>query len=314
MANHEPNVLRYPHKADIYTYRVPTPPRIVVPPPALNADAIPEISLSAIRTSSYDFLSTVNYNNLVQQNAPLEWNYERRREAQNILPFLALGPMTAAKDEGYLRLNDVTMLLAVRQKHSFESKLMNSALRTAEKLNLACETIDLTGNQDLIRSFQHTTAMINNHLSQVHQQTGQLGKVLVFCESGNERSAGVVAAYLMETHEDVDYIKAMQLCQAQRFCVNFDDGMKRLLQGYWDILCARRAVAAQTTAANGMNGNTAGNTNRGVIVPAASPARSKRTLERDQPEDEGMDLDNEDQDDLERFGGRRFAPFRDQPL
>ncbi|KAF7196899.1 hypothetical protein HII31_01817 [Pseudocercospora fuligena] len=106
----------------------------------------------------------------------------------------------------------------------------------------------------------------------------------------------------------------MQLCQAQRFCVNFDDGMKRLLQGYWDILCARRAVAVQTTPTNGTNGNTNGNTNGGVIVPAAPPARSKRTLERSQPEDEGMDLDDEDQDDLERFGGRQFAPFRDQPL
>ena len=128
MANHEPNVLQYPHKADIYTYRVPTPPRIVVPPPALNADAIPEITLSAIRTSSYDFLSTVNYNNLVQQNAPLEWNYERRREAQNILPFLALGPMTAANNEDYLRLDKIAMSLTMQQKSSFQNKLMDSAL------------------------------------------------------------------------------------------------------------------------------------------------------------------------------------------
>ncbi|KAK3081559.1 hypothetical protein LTR53_020464, partial [Teratosphaeriaceae sp. CCFEE 6253] len=86
--------------------------------------------------------------------------------------------------------------------------------------------------------------MINEHLARSHQRTGKVGKVLVFCESGNERSAGVVAAYLMETHADVDFIKAMQLVQAQRFCANFDDAMKRLLQGYWDILRAGRQVAA----------------------------------------------------------------------
>lgn len=149
--------------------------------------------------------------------------------------------------------------------------------------------------------------MINEHLSRMYQLSNgqQLGKVLVFCESGNERSAGVVAAYLMEMHEDVDYIKAMQLCQAQRFCVNFDDSMKRLLQGYWDILCAQRTVQAQQQAhengtGHGMNG-VSGFTN-------GASARTKRVLERSQDDDVNMD----DDDDLERFGGRTFAPFIDQ--
>lgn len=307
MANHEHAVLAYPHKADMYTYRVPTPPRIVVPPPALNADAVPEIAISALRNSAYHFLQNVNYENIVQQNAPLEWAYERRREAQTILPFLCLGPMTAAKDEVWLRREGVTMLLGVRQKHSFESRLMNSALRAAEKLGIEHLTVDLASNQDLIQEFPNTTARINNHLTHIYQANAsnpQLGKVLVFCESGNERSAGVVAAYLMEMHEDVDYIKAMQLCQAQRFCVNFDDGMKRLLQGYWDILCAKRTVAAQSDVATATTG---------APGLAATPARTKRGLERAENGDQPMDM-QVDHDDLERFGGRTFAPFVDQPL
>ncbi|EMC96502.1 hypothetical protein BAUCODRAFT_44632, partial [Baudoinia panamericana UAMH 10762] len=180
----------------------------------------------------------------------LEWTYERRREAQMILPYLYLGPMTAAKDEAFLRGDKghagapggITMVLGVRQKHSFESKLMTGALRKAQEAGIECHTVDLASNQDLIHNFPQTTALILDHMTRTPHATGGLGKVLVVCESGNERSAGVVAAYLMETHTDVDYIKAMQLVQAQRFCANFDDAMKRLLQGYWDILRATREV------------------------------------------------------------------------
>ncbi|KAK5722208.1 hypothetical protein LTR17_014311 [Elasticomyces elasticus] len=296
----------YPHKTAEYSYRVPTPPRIVVPPPALNADALPEITVKALRSTN--FLNSVNYNNLVTQNALLEWTYERRREAQMVIPYLYLGPMTAAKDERFLRGQsgqmigggEITMVLGVRQKHTFESKLMNGALRKAQELGIECQTVDLASNQDLIHNFPATTALINDHLGRVWGSTGQIGKVLVFCESGNERSAGVVAAYLMETHTDVDFIKAMQLVQAQRFCANFDDAMKRLLQGYWDILRAQRQVADVA-----FDGGEAGN---GVV---SSTSRPKRSLQRD--EDEDMDGIQQN-DDAERFGGRTFAPFMDQPL
>ncbi|WPG97907.1 Hypothetical protein R9X50_00069000 [Acrodontium crateriforme] len=293
----------YTHKTSEYTYRVPTPPRIVVPPPALNADAVPQITLNALRSAN--FLNSVNYNNLVTTNALLEWTYERRRDAQMILPYLYLGPMTAAKDEAFLigekevpgqiSPGKFTLVLGIRQKHSFESKLMTGALKKARDLGIDSNTVDVANNQDLIHSFPFTSAMINNHLARVWEETGQLGRVLLFCESGNERSAGVVAAYLMETHVDVDFIKAMQLVQAQRFCVNFDDAMKRLLQGYWDILKARREVAA----ANAM--------------PSPGPDANTVKIKR------GHDYDDDDKmggvdDDEERFGGRSFAPFSDQPF
>jgi len=310
----------YPHRNSEYTYRVPTPPRIVVPPPALNSDALPEITLNALRSAN--FLNSVNYNNLVTQNALLEWTYERRREAQMILPYLYLGPMTAAKDEPFLKGEagtttavhagpggGITMLLGVRQKHSFESKLMNGALRKAQDMGIESHTIDLVDNQALIHNLPQTTALINDHLTRVHQATGGgLGKVLVFCESGNERSAGVVAAYLMETHVDVDYIKAMQLVQAQRFCANFDDAMKRLLQSYWDILCARRAVAAVADVGSGPDGGGGGAAHGSL--PLGRVTKHKRGLQVD----EDQDMGGMDQDDLERFGGRTFAPFVDRPL
>ena len=290
----------YPHRTSNSSYRVPTPPRIVLPPPALNSEALPEFSLHAVQDSAY--LNHVNYKRIITQNALLEWTYERRREAQMILPCLYLGPMTAAKDVAWLRREGITCVLAVRQKGAFESRVMNGALKKAADTGIEHYTVDLVGNQELIQAFPATAALINNHLSQKFQTTGQFGKVLTFCESGNERSAGVVAAYLMETHGDVDYIKAMQLCQAQRFCVNFDDGMKRLLQGYWDILCAQREVAAQ--------GGSSINQTGMATSDAGIASKAKRSLERDEDED----MEGVDEDDMERFGGRSFAPFMDHPL
>jgi len=305
-----------------YSYRVPTPPRIVVPPPSLNANALPEFNLSTIQNQS--FLKNISYNHLVETNGYVEWSYERRREAQMVLPYIYLGPLVSAKDRTFLRREKITMLLGIRQRHSFESKLMNGALRVADELGIPYSTIDLADYQELIAAFPRVTADITAHMRQVHQkyqlqqtysglntsateqELPSMGKVLVFCESGNERAAGVVAAYLMEMHSDVDYVKAMQLVQAQRFCVNFDDGMKRLLQCYWDILQARRMCEdAHKTV--------------GWQVPVGGAAYkrggSKRGLERDE-EDMAVDSEmagvgSQGADDRDRFDGRQFVPFVD---
>lgn len=301
MPTDEPT-LYYPHRTSDSSYRIPTPPRIVVPPPSLNGNALPDITLNALQNATV--LNDVNYKNIVTQNALLEWTYELRREAQLVLPYLFIGPMTAAKDEAFLKKNEITCILGISQKGAFEVKLMAGALRKAQNMGIETHTIDLGTNQDLIQAFPQTTGLIYTHIASQHQATGQLGKVLVFCECGNERSAGVVAAYLMEAHEDLDYIRAMQLVQAQRFCVNFDDGMKRLLQGYWDILCAKRQVATGQGQTNGGGGFTNGD----GMVQDSQPTSNKRGLERD---DDDM-MEGADEDDMARFGGRSFAPFADQ--
>lgn len=288
-------------RADEYSYRVPTPPRIVVPPPSVNAALPADFSLAA--PADNHFLANVRYEN-IGNSSLLDWSYERRREAQSILPFLYLGPLNAAKDRAFLQREHITMMIGIRQRQSFESRIMNAALRVADELGIHKATVDLSDNRELVAAFSTINTTINQHLAHVHQLhlTGQpqapdMGRVLVFCDTGNERSAGAVAAYLMETHEGVDYIKAMQICQSQRFCVNFDDSMKRLLQGYWDILKARRDVYGETRAAAAVAAGTA------VAASSIRPNKAaKRSLEVDMDED----METEDAD---RFERRDFAPF-----
>lgn len=289
--------LHFARRADDYTYRVPTPPRIVVPPPALDNNAYPDFTLSTLSNAREP---QVKYTNLVTQNALIDWTYTKRREAQMILPYLFLGPMSAARDPQFLQNSGMTIVIGIRHKTSSSSNAMNSfpALRPAIDLNLETHAIDLISNQELIASFPVINNLISSHLNSQKKKLAFQNsytsltpthpvpepKVLLFCESGNERSAGACAAYLMAAHADVDHVRAMQLVQAQRFCVCFNEEMKRLLQGYWDILCAGRQCGGA-----------------GVV----GARKSKRGLEM---EDETI---ANAENDVARFEGRNFAPFLD---
>jgi serine/threonine/tyrosine-interacting protein len=295
-------------KHNEYSYRLPSAPRIVVPPPTLTTD-MPGLSVGSTAAAAgggggdgLGFLRTLDLAHILQTNTLLEWSYERRRQAQMTLPWLYLGPMVAAKDRDFLAREGISMLLAVRA----QDRTMTGALQAGRDVCVEVATIEVPTFHDLIGRFAETTRAINTHVARYRehalQTTGQptLGKVLVFCESGNEKAAAVVAAYLMETLTDFDHVKAMQVCQAQRFCVNFDDTLKNILRSYWDILQARRSVAyfnATWTPTNGFN-------------PPAPAAKQKRTIESTR-EVEDVDMDSDlDPSDALRFVGRDSTPFQ----
>lgn len=297
-----------------YSYRLPTPPRIVVPPPTLTTD-MPGLAIGSRGAEDLDmgFLKDLDLEDIVQKNTLLEWAYERRRQAQMILPWLFLGPMVAAKDKLWMEREGVTMVLAIRA----QVNSMMGAMQAAGDVCLEVATIEAPTFHSLIGRFAETTRLINQHVARVRQhtleQTGQptLGKVLVFCESGNEKSAAVVAAYLMETLDNFDYIKAMQVCQAQRFCVNFDDTIKNILRSHWDIVQARRTVATFHMQA-GSQLDSSGNYNLlGSCLLPSSTTRHKRTIDHTRDDnDDDMD-DAMDESDALRFTGRDVTPFHD---
>jgi serine/threonine/tyrosine-interacting protein len=233
-----------------------------------------------------------------------EWKYESRRKPQEVFPFLHLGPSSSGRDIEALRAQGITMLLVVR--NSMMGQIM-SGERVARQLGIELETIDVAGHQELITAFPRATKIINDHLIYSYrrlareddEQVGRTawGKILIFCESGNERSAAVVAAYVMNMFA-LDMTTAIQFVQSRRFCVAYDDSLKNLLRSYDDILSARREVSRANPAQS---------------QQVLSPAKRLREVEEDEVMDMGDATGMHQDADIERFVGRSsYAPFHDR--
>ena len=299
----------------------------------LNASGMPD--LHVVQDSSFDFeasgfanaefLRKVTYGNFMTVNNMLEWKYEQRRMAQQILPFLYLGPMSAARDRSFLQREGITMVLAVRNTMSAQAKLLGT--KAAGELGLDAKMIDVAGNQELIAAFPRAIEIINAHLSttyqseqakaaqattpeQVHRNPVP-GKVLIFCETGNERSASLVTAYIMAMYA-MDLIKAIQIVQAQRFAVAFDDSLRNLLSTYEMMLQAKRDVIQAKSRSLGFQGLT-GMSESNVGGKIGSGRSSKRSFDAVDDEDVDMDGDGEDLSHREFDGRGGFAPFQDRP-
>jgi serine/threonine/tyrosine-interacting protein len=327
-------------RSEDYVFRIPTPPRVVIP--ALNAWNNTKSSWhpgniisNPDPTVNIDFLQETDY--VGELARPVVsgggWKYDNRRQAQSILSYLYLGPLSAARDKDFIRREGITMVLAIEHKTPFGARLTSGAMKVADEIGIAKSKVEVAHNQELISLFPMTTRIINTHLREMHNRKalnpqGGIpdGKVLVFCESGNEKSAGVVAAYLMDTYDSTDYIKAAQICNQRRFCCSFDDSMKQLLKTYNDIVTAKRTVAAQTGAIDHVQGQPVTSPffgSPGVVAPQprqpnsyfnpilnGDSGRPKRGRET---EDEDVDMDDgfgDMADDQDRFLGRETAPFR----
>jgi hypothetical protein len=325
-------------KTEEYVFRMPTPPRIVIPPLGswnhshakhklgdIISHPDPEINIDFLQGTGYD-----TYTSTSNSGATSNWKYEDRRQAQAILSFLWLGPLHAARDKDFLHHEGITLVLAIQYKVERGPTLTIGAMRVADELGIARATLEVANNQDLIALFPTATRIINSHLRELHNRSmlnpagGILpGKVLIFCESGNEKSAAVAAAYLMDNFQGVNYIKACQICSARRFCCTFDDSIKYYLKSYDDILQARRSVAAASlppqTPSPGISYTTnplygaptihAPQPQSLITTPTLASGKPKRARERDDDDDE-MEVDDAAMDDADRFVGREFAPFR----
>ncbi len=177
--------------------------------------------------------------------------------------------------------------------------------RASEALGLQVYYVNIDGLHQLIHCLPEVTRELNNHLLQVCQGNqafaaggGRHGKILVTCDTGNDRSAAVVCAYIMTLFGN-DMLTTLQFVSIQRFCCTFDEDIKRMLQTYGDILRAKAAVAADQRSIRQYNlPSTTQNTKRGF----------ESTLDVDMDSAEVGDLNA----DLLRFNGRKsFAPFAD---
>lgn len=312
------------------SYRVPSPPHILIPSNPIYGDEeelrAPIDHLHNFESNGFvntEFLKSINFGDLSMASPMLSWKYENRRTAQRVLPFLYLGPVTVANDMEFLQSNGITLVLAVRDSKTAQAKLLRS--KVAASLGIESRMIDVAGNQELIAAFPEGIQIINSHLSALYQKNREHsaqrlcamennsaetpGKVLVYCETGNERSALLVAAYIMAMFS-LNVIKAIQVVQAQRFAVGYDDYSKHILQAYDSILRAKRDVLQANSSStirvsHGKTGPGLDQT-RGESMSRAG----KRSLDEIS---EDCEMGDYDHDILQAPPGRQggLAPFQD---
>jgi serine/threonine/tyrosine-interacting protein len=306
-----------------YSLAPPSPPAIHIPhAPDSEGIVLPAYEGVGGEDLTQDDLRQITQVSHTAVDQTRNWKYENRREVQLITPFLYLGPSIAAKDIKFIQSEDITMLLVIRDTMSALARML-SGDRVANQLGIASAAVDVSGSQELIAAFPRAIKIINEHLLSIyHQQaltgtghsdgniiidqsTFKRGKVLVFCESGNERSACVVAAYMMAVY-GMDLVTAIQFVQSQRFCIALDDQMKGLLRSFQDILEAQRFV--QKAKATGLAPVSA--------VPDAglfNPGRCKSKRHIGDTMGDDMEVDVSGEMDDGRFEGRTsFRPFMDR--
>lgn len=245
-----------------YVYRIPRPPSYWVASPVvelaeeLNIHKNASCDYELTGFANVDFLKTVNYANLKAPQSISDWDHGQRWAAQAVLPFLYLGPTSVIRDGGFLRQHGITMILRIRLVLTSGAKSLDVAVANP---GIEIHTMDVEGMQDLIAAFPRGIKIINAHMSKLFNNKQQAegtsrplinlpsGAVLVCCETGNERSPYMVAAYMMAMYT-IHFAKAIQIVQAQRFSVTLSEESKNVLQTYHSILEAQRNVIRSNTA------------------------------------------------------------------
>jgi hypothetical protein len=243
----------------------------------------------------------------------LDWKYGMRRDAQMVLPFLYLGPVSAVKNLEFLSSEGITLLFAVRSRHAAHARIVNGTKAAAE-LGIEADSVEIADHQELITAFPQIIRRINDHVCLCTAHRGNLTlsgdarsdikkKVLVFCETGNERSASVIMAYLMAML-NLDAHTALSAVQVRRLCVDIEEPLKYMLASFESILNAKRDV---TRAQHVMPQAT-------LAVDNSSAFQTSQKRSIDAMQDDADTEPNSTEMDTERFSNRNpSAPFHDLP-
>ncbi|KAI3332213.1 phosphatases II [Xylariaceae sp. AK1471] len=310
-----------------YTTRPPSPPPVIVTPATSNwvipMKVVPTYdNVDPASLSQRDLaIITQNGREQVAHDSAVNWTYESRRVAQPILDYLYLGPSTVVRNRQWLQEQGITMLLAARDTAQASLNLM-AVDKVAQELGIEARYVDVSGCHELIRAFPSAIEMINDHMlrvyreqavdaADVHVQSGEMaidkakfrrGKVLVFCETGNDRSASIVTAYLMAVL-GTSTVEACQFINFKRFCVSMDEDLKQTLRSYEDILLAQREVHQHELRSDSNS------------MPKNAKRRIYETLDGTTDDGSGSGMTGVDKyqlSDQDRFLGRdNFAPFVD---
>jgi hypothetical protein len=221
------------------------------------------------------------------------------------------------RDQESLQAHGFTLLLAIRNTHSAHARLV-SGDKAATNIGILADTIDVLDNQELISTFPRAIRRINDHLAgadvpstaipSLRDDPSRMRKVLVFCESGNERSASVVIAYIMAML-NMDTLPATRMLQQRRFCISIDDAMTQILLSFESILAAKRDVERARRANIQIGAATLAPPPIPPVMLAKKRSFADRQFEDTQMAGCEMDIDDEVGSLLDR---KPMAPFQDR--
>ncbi|KAI8594326.1 phosphatases II [Dissophora ornata] len=177
------------------------------------------------------------YRHLISQNVPvLEWRYEQRREMQEILPSIYLGPYSATRNLEDLKTAHITHIISLWDVS--ESRILK--IHHPDHFKYLQLEISDAATQNLITLFP----AVKQFIDQAILKEG--GNVLVNCMSGISRSPAFVVAYLMET-TGLEYEVVYRYVQNKRFCMNPNPGFRHQLEEYGPIYTAIQSMGSQPT-------------------------------------------------------------------
>ncbi|KAK6181694.1 hypothetical protein SNE40_009500 [Patella caerulea] len=155
-----------------------------------------------------------------------------RRDMQEIIPGLFLGPYSAALKTKLDNLvnKGITHIVCIRQ--NIEAHFVRPNFPD----HFSYLVLDIA---------DHVTENIIHHFPRVREFIddcfNQCGKILVHGNAGISRSASLVIAYVMEKF-GISYRKAFLFVQQKRFCINPNEGFAQQLIEYEPIYRARLSL------------------------------------------------------------------------
>ncbi|KAK6382649.1 hypothetical protein LTS17_003318 [Exophiala oligosperma] len=237
------------------------------------------------------FLTSLNkLQKLGMEHTMDSWTYEDRRVAQNILPFLFLGPVSAAKDPDFIRRAGITLVIAMRSSAAVKTRPNFLHPSTVPSMaGLQTMTCDAEASYDLFPKLRPTIKGMNDHL----QAT---------CSRMPIQAASDVRGRIFVYLFGVSAISALQVVQSRRFSIAPDDAAKQMLVNFEGLVEAERQVSGVDAVSvakslSRQNENTPG--------PASRPAK------RGYHEFDDSDVDMDESNEVETITRQGIAPYAD---
>ncbi|KAG2009960.1 serine/threonine/tyrosine-interacting protein, variant 2 [Coprinopsis cinerea AmutBmut pab1-1] len=153
-----------------------------------------------------------------------------RRECQEILPGLYLGPFVASKSLETLQSLGITHIVCIRDaKEAFSVKP-----RFPGQFHYMTLDVEDNEEQNLIRVFPGAKKFIDEAIS-----AG--GRVLVHCNGGISLSPSFVVMFVMQ-HYQLSWEDALHMVQNRRYCISPNGGFLTQIKEYEAIYRANIAV------------------------------------------------------------------------